>query len=91
MMRVLNVSGRTVFVGSDLKRPVAVEFQPGGPPQFRILSTAEAVQWLGRVKTAQEWIGPGRKPDPLCCAGRSRADSLRTLRRVYIRARVHRR
>jgi hypothetical protein len=60
MMRVLNVSGRTVFVGSDLTRLVAVEFQPGGPPEFRILGNAEAAQWLGRVKTAQEWIGPGR-------------------------------
>ena len=60
MMRVLNVSGRTVFVGSDLKRLVAVEFQPGGSPEFRILGNAEAAQWLGRVKTAQEWIGPGR-------------------------------
>jgi hypothetical protein len=60
MMRVLNVSGRTVFAGSDLKRLVAVEFEPGGSPEFRILGNAEAAQWLGRVKTAQEWIGPGR-------------------------------
>lgn len=60
MMRVLNVSGRTVFVGSDLQRLVAVEFEPDGGPEFRILGNAEAAQWLGRVKTAQEWIGPGR-------------------------------
>jgi hypothetical protein len=60
MMRVLNVSGRTVFVGSDLARLVAVEFQPGGSPEFRILGNADAAQWLGRVKTAQEWIGSGR-------------------------------
>jgi hypothetical protein len=60
MMRVLNVSGRTVFVGSDLQRLVAVEFQPGGSPEFRIPGDAEAAQWLRRVKTAQEWIGPGR-------------------------------
>lgn len=60
MMRVLNVSGRIVFVGSDLQRLVAVEFLPGGSPEFRILGDAEAAQWLGRVKTAQEWIGPGR-------------------------------
>ena len=60
MMRVLNASGRTVFVGSDLKRLVAVEFRPGGPPEFQILGNAEAAQWLGRVKTAQEWIGSGR-------------------------------
>src|SRR5260370_15019196 len=33
---------------------------------------------------------PGAEPDPLCCAGRSRTDSLRTLRRIYIRPRVHR-
>jgi|HubBroStandDraft_1064217.scaffolds.fasta_scaffold119356_1 hypothetical protein len=60
MMRVLTVSGRTVFVGSDLTRLVAVEFQPGGPPEFQILGNADAAQWLGRVKTAQEWIGSGR-------------------------------
>jgi hypothetical protein len=60
MMQVLKGSGRTVFAGSDLKRLVAVEFEPGGSPEFRILGNAEAAQWLGRVKTAQEWIGPGR-------------------------------
>ena len=60
MMRVLNVSGRTVFVGTDLKRLEAVEFEPGGSSEFQILGAAEAAQWLGRVKTAQEWIGPGR-------------------------------
>jgi hypothetical protein len=60
MMRVLNVSGRTVFVGSDLKRLVAVEFEPGGSPEFRIPGNAEAAQWLARIKTTQEWIGPGR-------------------------------
>ena len=60
MMRVLNVSGRTVFVGSDLARLVAVEFEPDGSSEFRILGDAEAAQWLGRVMTAQEWIGPGR-------------------------------
>jgi hypothetical protein len=60
MMRVLTVSGRTVFVGSDLTRLVAVEFQPGGPPEFQILGNADAAQWLGRVKTAQGWIGSGR-------------------------------
>jgi hypothetical protein len=57
MMRVLNVSGRTVFVGSDTKRLVAVEFELGGSPEFRILGEGEAAQWLGRVKTAQESIG----------------------------------
>lgn len=60
MMRVLNVSGRPVFVGSDLRRLVAVEFAPGGSPEFRILADAEAAPWLGRVKTAQEWIGSRR-------------------------------
>jgi hypothetical protein len=60
MMRVLNVSGHKVFVGSDLKRLVAVEFQPGASPEFRILGKAEAAQWPGRVRTAQGWIGPGR-------------------------------
>jgi hypothetical protein len=60
MMRILNVSGHTAFVGGDLKRLVVVEFRPGGPPEFRILGEAEAAQWLRRVKTAQEWIGPGR-------------------------------
>jgi hypothetical protein len=47
-------------VGSDLKQLVAVEFRPGGSPEFKIPDEAEAAQWLGRVKTAQEWIGPGR-------------------------------
>src|SRR5665213_992223 len=60
MMRILNFSGRTVFVGSDLTRMVAVEFQPGGSPEFRIAGDAEAAQWLGRIKSAQEWVGPGR-------------------------------
>ncbi len=58
MMRVLKVSGRIVFVGADLHQLVAVEFQPGGSPEFRILPKAEAAPWLGRVKTAQDWIGP---------------------------------
>jgi hypothetical protein len=49
-----------VVVGSDLTRLVAVEFQPGGPPEFQILGNADAAQWLGRVKTAQGWIGSGR-------------------------------
>jgi hypothetical protein len=60
MMRVLNVSGRTIFIGSDLQRLVAVELQPGGSPEFRILGNAEAAQWLTRVRTAREWIGSGR-------------------------------
>ena len=60
MMRMVNLSGRTVFVGSDLTRLVAVEFQPGGSPEFRIPGNAEAAPWLGRVKTTQEWIGAGR-------------------------------
>ncbi|HEX4275713.1 MAG TPA: hypothetical protein VHZ74_10180 [Bryobacteraceae bacterium] len=58
MMRVLDVSGHTVFVGADLHQLLAVEFQPGGSPEFRILSKAEAAPWLGRVKTAQESVGP---------------------------------
>ena len=49
-----------MFVGSDTKRLVAVEFKPDGSPEFRILDDAQAAPWLGRVKTAQEWVGTGQ-------------------------------
>jgi hypothetical protein len=59
MMRVFNDSGRTVFVGSDLMNVgselmkfVAVEFRPGGSPEFRILPKGEAAQWSARVGIA---------------------------------------
>jgi hypothetical protein len=58
MTRVLDVSGHTVFVGADLHQLSAVEFKPGGSPEFRILPKAEAAPWLRRVKTAQESVGP---------------------------------
>jgi hypothetical protein len=51
MMRVLNDSGRTVFVGIDGARLVAVEFRPGESPEFRILAEREAAPWLARVGT----------------------------------------
>jgi hypothetical protein len=50
-------SGGAVFVGSDTKRLAAVEFKPGGSPEFRILPDAEAAPWLGRVNTEQGWVG----------------------------------
>jgi hypothetical protein len=53
-------SGDAVFVGSDTKRLVAVEFKSDGSPEFRILGDAEAAPWLGRVKTDQGWVGTGR-------------------------------
>jgi hypothetical protein len=53
MMRILNESGRTVFVGIDQVRLVAVEFRPDESPKFRILSKSEAAPWLARVKTTQ--------------------------------------
>jgi hypothetical protein len=59
MMRVFNDSGRTVFVGSDLlnvgsklMKFVAVEFRPGGSPEFRILAKGEAAPWSARVGIA---------------------------------------
>jgi hypothetical protein len=59
MERVFNVSGRTVFVGSDLMNVgteqmerVAVEFRQGGSPEFRILDKGEAAPWLVRVGIA---------------------------------------
>jgi hypothetical protein len=52
-MRVLNDSGRTVFVGIDEASLVAVEFRPGESPEFRILNKREAAPWLARVKTTQ--------------------------------------
>ena len=61
MMRVFTESGAksggAVFVGSDTKRLVGVEFKPNGSPEFRILGDAEATPWVGRVGTAQEWVG----------------------------------
>jgi hypothetical protein len=53
MMRVLSDSGRTVFVGIDRVRLVAVEFRPGESPEFRILAKREAAPWLARVRTSQ--------------------------------------
>ena len=60
MMRIFAKSRGAVFVGNDTKRSVAVEFKPDGSPEFRILGDSEAAPWLGRVKTAQEWVGAGR-------------------------------
>jgi hypothetical protein len=56
MERVLNVSGRTVFVGTDLQKLVAVEFRPGGSPEFRILVKGEAAPWLARIGTGQDLL-----------------------------------
>jgi hypothetical protein len=56
MERVLNVSGRTVFVGTDLQKLVAVEFRPGGSPEFRILAKGEAAPWLARRGTGQDLL-----------------------------------
>jgi hypothetical protein len=53
MMRVLNDSGRTVFVGIDGARLVAVEFRPGESPEFGILTEREAAPWLARVRTSR--------------------------------------
>ena len=53
MMRVLNDSGRTVFVGIDGARLVAVEFRPGESPEFGILAEREAAPWLARVRTSR--------------------------------------
>jgi hypothetical protein len=53
MMRVLNDSGRTVFVGIDGARLVAVEFRPGESPEFGILTEREAAPWLARVGTSR--------------------------------------
>jgi hypothetical protein len=53
MMRVLNDSGRTVFVGIDGTRLVAVEFRPGESPEFGILAEREAAPWLARVRTSR--------------------------------------
>ena len=53
--RAFDVSGRTVFVGSDLTnltKRVAVEFHPGGSPEFRILTKEEAAPWLARAGDA---------------------------------------
>jgi hypothetical protein len=55
MRQAFDVSGRTVFVGSDLEdltKRVAVEFHPGGSPEFRILAKEEAAPWLARASEA---------------------------------------
>jgi hypothetical protein len=52
MMQAFTASGRTVFVGSDLTnqtKRVALEFHPGGSPEFRILAKEEAAPWLARA------------------------------------------
>jgi hypothetical protein len=53
IMRVLNDSGRTVFVGIDEAKLVAVEFQPDESPELRILSGRDAAPWLARVRTSR--------------------------------------
>jgi hypothetical protein len=53
--RAFDVSGHTVFVGSDLTNltnRVAVEFHAGGSPEFRILAKEEAAPWLARAGQA---------------------------------------
>jgi hypothetical protein len=55
MMQAFTASGRTVFVGrdlTDLTKRVAVEFHPGGSPEFRILDKGEAAPWLARAGQA---------------------------------------
>ena len=52
MLHAFNASGHTVFVGydlTDLTKRVAVEFNPGGSPEFRILTKEDAAPWLARV------------------------------------------
>jgi len=62
MMRVFEASGRIVFVGADRSRSVAVEFQPGGSPDLRILPQPEAAPWLRRVNTALQSAGAELSP-----------------------------
>ena len=53
IMRAFNDSSRSVFVGIDMARLVAVEFQPGESPEFRILTNSGAAPWVARVGTHQ--------------------------------------
>ncbi len=54
-------AGGAVFVGSDSQRLIAVAFQPGDDPPFRIVDEAEARPWLARIRTSEGTVGVERK------------------------------
>ena len=60
--RAFSRAGGVVFVGSDAERLVAVEFQPGREPAFRVLGRGEARPWTERIRIAQGTIGVDHKP-----------------------------
>lgn len=95
MMRVLNDSGRTVFVGIDGARLVAVEFRPGESPEFGILTEREAAPWLARVGTSRGTEGMEQRqvlylvpenPAPIRFGG---ADAF-TFTQAYMERSIHR-
>ena len=50
MDRIFPGGSGAVFVGSDRQKLMAVEYEPGREPPFRVLSDAAAQRWTGRVR-----------------------------------------
>lgn len=46
-----------VFVGTDTQSLVAVEYQAGREPEFRVLTGAAAARWTSKVKTSTGTMG----------------------------------
>jgi hypothetical protein len=52
MYRIFSKPTGAVFVGTDRQQLIAVEYNPSGEPRFRVLSSAAAQAWTGRVRTS---------------------------------------
>lgn len=42
-------AGRTVLIGWNLDKPLAIEYLPGADPPFRVLSRKETSSWIDRI------------------------------------------
>ena len=59
MNRLFVAGEKVVLVGSDYRRIVAIEYQPGQDPPFRVMKGAEAETWTSRVPTTSGTAGAG--------------------------------
>ncbi|MBE0657769.1 MAG: hypothetical protein IH602_08755 [Bryobacteraceae bacterium] len=65
MGNVLTDGRRTVLIGWNLEKPVAIEYLAGADPPFRVLSQREAASWIKRIPAAMvrsSFIGAATKP-----------------------------
>jgi hypothetical protein len=58
LYRVFPTAAGAVFVGTDTERLIAVGFEPGGDPEFRILTAGESSEWFRKVGRSIQYIEP---------------------------------